>query len=100
MLGAVIMRRRPTEEQEGKEVIYIESDTVRTLKNKYLEVKNMGKTELHVLLRMELTLHSCIYSPRQRSRAAEWQARFGKSAECGLTGDVDLVGPGARVVRS
>jgi hypothetical protein len=60
----------------------------------------MGKTDLHVLLRTELTLHSCIYSSRQSSRAAEWQARFGKGAGCGLTGEVDLVGPGARVVRT
>jgi hypothetical protein len=60
----------------------------------------MGKTELHVLSRMELTLHSCIYNPRQSSRAAEWQARFGKGAECGLSGGVDLVGPGVRVVRT
>jgi hypothetical protein len=60
----------------------------------------MGKAELHVLLRMGLTLHNCIYSLRQSPRAAEWQARFGKVAECELTGDGDLVGPGVRVVRT
>jgi hypothetical protein len=55
----------------------------------------MGKTDLHVLS-VELTLYSCIYNLRQSSRAAEWQARFRKGAECGLTDDVALVGPGVR----